>query len=240
MKQLSFIISISIFLWSCSENKTKDKTLSTQKAEQNVSEIITDSVELVNEVESEKNNSANEKLITNAPCVELQDFVKDIESLKWVSDTVRLNKVGIYGELNRQRIEYFNDRPFYSISFESSRLNKAYSAEIYKSHFDSLDFELFKNVKNIWGYFYRDKEATDWVSDGVIEQWEFESEEQAEKALKQILQPGFIVYFNTNPYFCRIRNKLIIFQSRAMAFSYDQKPIFEKFVKEKAPNTVYK
>ena len=148
--------------------------------------------------------------------------------------------MGIYGELNRQKIEYFNDRPFYSISFENSRLNKAYNAEIYKRHFDSLDFELFKGVKNIWGYFYRDKEATDWISDGVIEQWEFESEEQADKALREILQPGFIVYFNTNPYFCRIRNKLIIFQSRSMAFSYDQKPVFEKFVKEKAPNTVYK
>ena len=54
MKRLSFIISISILLWSCSENKTKDKTLSTQRAEQNVSEINSDSTELVNEVESKK------------------------------------------------------------------------------------------------------------------------------------------------------------------------------------------
>jgi len=81
------------------------------------------------------------------------------------------------------------------------------------------------------------------ISDGVIEQWKFESEEQeeqADKAIRQILKPGFTVYFNTNPYFYRIRNKLIIFQSRAMAFRYDQKPVFEKFVKEKVPNTVYK
>ena len=239
MKRLSLVISISIFLWCCSENKTKDKPISTQKAEQNVIEVNSDSTELVNNVESEKKDSVNEEFITNAPCVELQDFVVDIESLKWVPDTVRLDKVGIYGELNRQKIEYYNDRPFYSISFKNSRLNKAYNAGINKSHFDSLDFELFKSVKNIWGYFYRNEEAKELISDGVIEQWEFKSEEQADKALRQILQPGLIVYFNTNPYFCRVRNKLIIFQSRAMAFSFDQKLIFEKFVKEKTPNTMY-
>jgi hypothetical protein len=240
MKRLSFIISISIFLWSCSENKIKNKTLSTQKAEQIVSEINSDSTDLVNELESDKKDSVIKKLITNAPCVELQDFVKDIESSKWISDTARLNKVGIYGELNRQNIKYFNHRPFYSISFENSRLNKAYNTQFNKQHFDSLDFELFKDVKNIWGYFYRDKDATDWISDGVIEQWEFDSEEQADKALRQIPQLGLIAYFNTNPYFCRIRNKLIIFQSRASAFSLDQKTVFERFVKEKAPNAVYK
>mgnify|MGYP000218156427 CR=1 FL=1 len=54
----------------------------------------------------------------------------------------------------------------------------------------------------------------------------------AKKALRQIKKVGFIVYFNTNPYFCRIRNNLIIFQSRAMGFSHDQKPIFESFIKE--------
>lgn len=240
MKPLSLIISILIFLWCYSEDKTKDKTISTQIAEQNAIKVNSDSSELVIEVESEKRDSVSEDLLANAPCVELQDFVADIESLKWISDTVRLKKVEIYGELNRQKIEYFNNRPFYSIDFENSRLNKAYNEEFYGKHFDSLDFELFKGVKNIWGYFYRDKEATNWISDGVIEQWEFESEEKADNALREILKFGFIVYFNTNPYFCRIRNKLIIFQSRAMAFSYDQESVFEKFVKEKAPKTIYK
>lgn len=239
MKQLSFIISISIILWCCSENKTKDKTIIAKNTKQNVIEAHSNSFKSVNKVDSEK-ELVNKELFTNAPCVEIQDFVADIESLKWISDTVRLNKVGIYRELNRQKIKYFNGRPFYSISFENSQLNKAYDTKLYNSPFDSLDFELFKGAKNIWGYFYRNKEATGLISDGVIEQWEFESDEQAEKALRKILQTGSMIYINTNPYFCRIRNKLIIFQSRAMAFSYDQKPIFEKFVKEKVPDTVYK
>lgn len=237
MKQLSIIISISFLLWSCAENKPKSESLDNEMAKETPIENVTDTIELEKEIKPEKVESIFKNSITNTPCIELQEFVADIENLKWVSDTNRLNKVGIYGELNRQKIKYFNDRPFYPIRFENSRLNNAYNVGMYKSHFDSLDFELFKGVQNIWGYFYRNKEATDWISDGVIEQWEFETEDQADQALKQILQPGFMVYFNTNPYFCRIRNKLIIFQSRAMAFSYDQKPIFEKFIKEKAPNS---
>lgn len=239
MRRLGIII-ILILLWSCSENKSKNKTGVTQKADQSTVQIETDTTQLEDKKNTEKKDSIDQQIIENVPCLELQEFVIEIESLNWVSDPTRLNKIGIYGELNRQKVKKFKNKPFYQIDFENSRLNKAYNWEIYNRHFDSLDFELFKGVKNIWGYFYRDKEATDWISDGVIEQWEFESEKQADKALRQILKSGFIVYFNTNPYFCRIRNKLIIFQSRAMAFSYDQKPIFEKFVKEKAPNTMYK
>lgn len=232
MKLLNIIISIPLLLWSCSENSSKGETVDIRKTEQNIVEIETNTAdaELLQEVKAEKVDSVSKSLIANAPCIELQEFVIEIEKLNWVSDPARLNKVRIYDELEKQKVEYFNGRPFYPIYFENSRLNKMYDVEFYRSHFDSLDVELFKGVKNIWGYFYRDKDAVEWISDGVIEQWEFESENQADKALKQIQGPGFIIYFNTNPYFCRLRNKLIIFQSRAMAFSYDQKAIFEKFV----------
>lgn len=240
MKQFNIILSITLLIWSCSENKPNGESIDTQNLEENIVKIKNDTIELTKEIKSEKVDLVSKQVITNAPCIELQEFIIDIEKLKWVSDIDRLNKVGIYGELDRQKIKYFNDRPFYSINFENSRFNKAYNKGMNKRHFDSLDFELFKGVNNIWGYFYRDKEATDWISDGVIEQWEFETINQASKALKQILRPGFIVYFNTNPYFCRIRNKLIIFQTRAMAFSYDQKPIFKKFAIEKSPDEGYK
>ncbi|MFD2564776.1 hypothetical protein [Aquimarina rubra] len=239
MKQLNITILISFLLWSCIENNAKSDTISSKRIEKTIVEIETDTIELTKKVEPEKVDSISKRGISNAPCTELQEFVIDIEKIQWVSDTNRLKKVGIYGELERKKVKYFNGRPFYPINFENTQLNKTYNTDIFKSHFDSLDFKLFKGVKNIWGYFYRDKEASDWISDGVIEQWEFETENQADKALNQIMQPGFIVYFNTNPYFCRIRNKLMIFQSRAMAFSYDQKPIFEKFIKEKAPIMVY-
>lgn len=210
MKQLSIFLTIALLLWSCV--KTKSEAL-----------------------DHETEKEAPIELGSNAPCIELQEFVVDIENIKWVSDTNRLKKAGLYRELNRQKVKHFNDKPFYPISFENSQLSRTYSSEMEDVYFDSLDFELFKGVQNIWGFFYRDKEATDWITDGVIEQWEFENEDKANQALQQIRRPGSIIYFNTNPYFCRIRNMLIIFQTRAMAFSYDQKPIFEKFVREKVP-----
>lgn len=239
MKQLNIIIAISVLLWSCSQNKPKRENIDVQKNEKTIVETKKDTSELIKEITIEKVDSIEQYLIKKAPCIELQEFVVDIEKLNWVPDNKRLHKVNIYEELDRQKVEYFNDKPFYQISFENSSFNTTYNAEIFESDFDSLDYKLFQGVDNIWGYFYRDKKATSSISDGVIEQWEFKTEEEAEKALKQIFQPGFTIYFNTNPYFCRIRNKLIIFQTRAMAFSYDQKSIFEKFVKEKAPSTLY-
>jgi hypothetical protein len=138
--------------------------------------------------------------------------------------------------LDRTGIKYFNDRPFYPIDFKNSRLKLAFGTKLSGCYLNSIDLALFENVKDIWGYFYREKDATNVISDGVIEQWEFENEDQAEKALVQINQVGHAVYFNINPLFCRIKNKLIVFQTRAMAFSYDQKPVFKKFIQKYVPN----
>jgi hypothetical protein len=236
MKQLSIILSISLLLWSCSKNQPKKEIINTNKAKINIVETKIKTAKLTKEAKPKKVDSVSKQIITNSPCIELQKFVVDIEKMNWVSDTTRLNKVSIYKELNREKIKYFNERPFYTISFENSRLNKAYNSGMFKSNFNPFDFKLFKGVKNIWGYFYRDKKGSNWISDGVIEQWEFETQNQANKAFKKMLKVGDFIYFNTNPYFCRVRNKLIIFQARAMAFSHDQKPLFEKFVKEKVPD----
>lgn len=103
--------------------------------------------------------------------------------------------------------------------------------------FSKLNFNNFRKVKNIWGYFYRNKFKTNLISDGVIEQWEFGNAEDAEEVLQEIsTSRGDIIYFNTMPFFCRIDNKLIIFQTRAMAFSYDQKAVFQKFIEKYQPN----
>jgi hypothetical protein len=168
------------------------------------------------------------------PCEEFQKFVKDIEKLNWVSDTTRINRKRIYPELKSDEISYFNNRPFYHITFENSGINIFFSLSPYLSeiHFDSTHYELFKSVKKIWGYYYRDQADSDWISDGVIEQWQFEDEYLAQKALEKVKENGSIIYFNTKPYFCRLRNNLIFFHTRASAFSYDQKHVFKKFIED--------
>jgi hypothetical protein len=203
-----------------------------------VSENQKDDDEKIHSIDStEIDFPVKENLAFIQPCEELQKFVKEIEKLNWVSDTARINSKRIYSELNAEKINYFNGSPFYHIEFENSRINKFFTINIEfpEMIFDSIHYELFKSVEIIFGYYYRDKNNSNWISDGVIEQWQFQDETLAQKALEEIKKNGSIIYFNTKPYFCRLRNNLIIFQTRASAFSYDQKHVFKKFVEDNTP-----
>lgn len=159
------------------------------------------------------------------PSQALQSFVKKIAKLGWIPDATRLQKVKIYPELNQKSVQYFEAHPFYPIDFKNSSIYKTYTS----MSKGAPNFEIFQGVKYIWGYFYKDKKAKGMLTDGVIEEWTFETEEAAKMALKQLLSPKFIVYFNTTPYYCRLTNKVVIFQTRASAFSYQQKAVFEVF-----------
>lgn len=162
---------------------------------------------------------------TIAPPQALQTFVAVLDSLGWVADTARLKKVSIYKELQQASKTYFQGFPFYTISFEESRL-----AHTLKHHnLKGLNEDLFKQAVHIWGYFYREKKHSSLISDGVIEAWEFDNQALANRALEQIQAVGGFIYFNTQPYFCSWKQFLIIFQTRASAFSYDQKPLFNRF-----------
>jgi|GEM_PF-2369321 len=238
MKISALLILTTLFVWSCFEKTQRNEASNQEVIPDEFHELNKHSPNSITKKES-KNIELTEDTISNTPCIEIREFVVDIEILGWIPDTNRLNKRRLYKELNRESVNYFNGRPFYPIGFQDSKLNKAYKSEIFRSHLGSFSFELFEGVRSIWGYFYRKKGATSLIVDGVIEQWEFESETLAEKALEEIMQYGEFFYFNTTPFFCRIANKLIIFQTRAMAFSFDQKYIFEKFVEEKEPNTLY-
>ena len=230
MIRTSIIALLSIITLSCYE-KTQNYTDTKAKT------IASDTL-----IKSQKQEFTSippvKKEVIHGPCIEIQNFVVNIEKLKWASDTQRLKKVRIYKELNRECVEYFNKRPFYPINLKESNLFKAYNSKMYKGHLDSININLFEEAKTIWGYFYKDSEATNWVSDGVIEQWEFKNEKLAKKALSQISQSRMPIYFNTQPYYCTLGNKLIIFQTRASAFSYDQKPIFKKFLQDYSAKTL--
>jgi len=244
MKRYIWTILIVLLIWCCSNQHDKNNLEQIDSKE-----IIVDSTQLINSNIDTLQLLPTE--ISGQPCIEIQEFVEEIESLGWIPDTSRLNKVGIYKELNRKQVKFFNNRPFYKINFENSDLFTYYNYEpirivsdsievendsaynYYRSPievaFDSVDIEFFRSVKSIWAYFYRKKDAVEWISDGIIKQWEFDNSDNAELAMKQIQKAGSFMYFNTTPYYCRIDNKVIIFHTRAMAFSYDQRKIFEKF-----------
>src|SRR5690606_41462220 len=84
-------------------------------------------------------------------------------------------------------------------------------------------------VKSIWAYFYRKEPQEKWNSDGLIEQWEFDNKQLALTAYEELDKIALFVYFNTQPYYFTHENFLYIFHTRAMAFSFEQKPVFEMF-----------
>jgi hypothetical protein len=172
----------------------------------------------------------NPREFPGAPISALQTLAVDLAQLGWISDTARVRQVAAYAALNPKNIRYFNQQPFYTIALEDS--------EIYRSEgWPALDHQLFGQVRSIWAYFYRQKESTEWIVDGVIEQWEFKNEAQAAKAMQQLVPLGDLVYFNTTPFFCSMQQYLIIFHTRANGFSDAQKPIFERFVQENRADT---
>ncbi|MBP6639314.1 MAG: hypothetical protein KA293_03400 [Bacteroidia bacterium] len=173
----------------------------------------------------------NQPAWTGAPIAALQTFAAKLESSGWVADTARVRKVAGYAGLKTASIRSFDGRPFYRIAFEDSEIPHGEGSA-------ALDQNLFSNAKSIWGYYYRQKDATEWISDGVIEQWEFDNASLASKAMQQLTPVGDEVYFNTTPYFCCLNQYLIIFHTRANAFSYDQAPLFAQFVQEMKAETL--
>ena len=163
---------------------------------------------------------------SSTPCIQLQQFTVELKKMGWVSDTMRIKKNGSYG-LDKDELSVFKQKPYYRVTFKNSDLYHIYKLNGYRD----VDIELFEKVLNIWRYFYRDKNGKMVISDGIIEQWEFPTESDAEKALEQYSKVGDDVYFNTMPYFCRINNNLFVFHTRAWMFSEEQKPLYEKFNK---------
>jgi hypothetical protein len=220
MKKSAIILLSVILVVSCSEPKLEEQPPMNQNTL-----IKPDTAIVVNSI------TESNFIEINTPCPEVQNFVLSLDNSKWIADTNRLNKKSIYPELDRENIKYFSNKPFYPIDFEDSRLNISYKRGMFNSTFNTSDFDNFKSVKNIWGYFYRDKNADGLITDGVIEQWEFDSDEKAKKAFNKFRTIGDLVYFNTMPYFYQIDNKLIVFQTRAMKFSFKQKELFDQFKK---------
>lgn len=230
MKIYLLILLSPCLLYSCLDNTSSTNT--TQKKEISPEKMLPKDtiLSLQDSLPKISTKSAN----PNSPCLALQEFALDLEKMGWVADTTRLQKLALYRALNREQVQFFEGRPFYPIAFEDSRLNQAYDRIRNNNKYSAaLDMDLFRGATSIWGYFYRAQAHSSTIVDGVLEQWVFESEVAAQKALEQISTPRLFIYVNTQPYFCRLENKLIIFQARASAFSYAQKPLFEQFVQDK-------
>lgn len=160
----------------------------------------------------------------NPPSDRFIQFAEEIKKEGWIPDMERLKNVGIYPELSRVKFFFFEEKPFFNIDLNETQIERV------REELNDETYQVFKKVKNIWGYFYRRKKDKHTISDGVIEEWQFASKNDAVISFDEIKKiGGNLVFFNTTPYFLVRDRSLYIFHTRAMAFSYDQKYIFEKF-----------
>jgi hypothetical protein len=176
-------------------------------------------------IETERTSDSNSKPIE--PSSQFVAFVKEVESANWISDTLRVNKVRLYN-LDGLKIELFSERPFYNMSYENTQVSQYFLHN--KNAKQKIANSILSKAQQVWGYFYRDKNGTGTISDGLVEQWSYTDSTEAQLALNHLKIHKGNIYFNLMPFFYRINNNVFIFHTRAMAFCYDQKPLYEDFV----------
>jgi hypothetical protein len=173
---------------------------------------------------------ADSKNNTKPPSPEFIRFCSEYISKNRNTDSSRLIKKNLYNELIYTSRQLFDKQPFYSVSFENSAI-----VRFFKNRSESEKEALFEKTTGAWGFFYFRQDGAQFP-DGVVEEWSFESKEDAEDAWNAVKNSGDEIFFNTQPYFCLLKNNLYVFHTRAMAFSDDQKLLFGAFVKRTGAN----
>lgn len=158
---------------------------------------------------------------------ELVPFVKTIYSEGCIHDTIRVNKIDLY-DLRSIDVRIIDSMPFYDIPYQKTQISQFLNTNPSNEKRDADS--TFSHVKQIWGYFYRDKNSKGMISDGMIEQWIFENPMSAQLAYFRLNIYIDDIYFNTTPFYCIKNNSIFIFHTRAMKFSFHQKPLYEKFL----------
>jgi len=165
-------------------------------------------------------NSSVEKVV-GEPSKILVEYTKEQKNKGQFPDTTRLKKLNSYGLGDYTLIEKM---PFYYLNYSETQIANAKTTAVP---------EIFKKVESVWAYFYREEKSADnMIVDGVIEQWTFANETDTKEASEALQKVDDEIFFNTIPYHCAKGNVLYIFHTRAMAFSFSQKAMFEDFQKK--------
>lgn len=91
--------------------------------------------------------------------------------------------------------------------------------------FDVIISKLKKKIS----YNYRQKKQSNFIEDGIIEEWHFSSKSEAHYASSEIEKINDLVYVNTFSFILVNENQLYIFHTRASAFGTTLERLFEAF-----------
>lgn len=139
---------------------------------------------------------------------------KYIDSCGFICDSNRIKKVSGYYELDNSNIQIIDNTIFYSIDinkheiFRVKKRIEKYNQRVGQDTMNNIplkenitDYRAFRNVITIYGYFYRENITSDWIHDGMIEEWKFETVEEAKNALSEIKKVDYELYFNTQSFY---------------------------------------
>lgn len=244
-----YLIASTLFVLSClGENKdTKVSAVPTTSNSDTSQTIMLDS----NLAES---HAIEQETFINP---EFLDLVKVIDSSGYLYDSIKLRKtyrgfdsvktIHEKGYLFYET-ELKNTVPLSKNNFIRKQLRNANVQEM-----DSLELEKFKTwkkqrvlnfkqlekAKSIYSYhFIAKKPKGSYSSDGIIEQWEFDSNEEAQLAAIDLGKKELFVYFNRGAYVCYLENYVYIFHSRASGFYTPLKNFINLFIKRNNANKV--
>lgn len=153
----------------------------------------------------------------------LFDIVKVIEDAEFKDDTSRLKQVPFYQRttkgsrvINLQNVSFFRldtaNNPIFTCN---SHLR--YTSKHLVKEFDTIRFNSRKVIK-ILGYFFTEQPQLGLATDGMIEQWQFETDSNAQAVLHSLTgkkHPYYFVYFNSFACLFTKGNNLYTFYSRA-------------------------
>ena len=214
MKSIKFIIILFVFS-SCNQNQSADKKV-------DFSTNIADTIA----------NIVPEKELPITP--RFLELICQIDSLGYLFDTSRCNPDNLT-EVNGYLV--FEEEVKGTIPFFSKALYEDDTLTGWGDILKDFDLKPLEKAQKVMTYYFKKKEpdivdGAKWFPDGFIEEWTFDNETDAEKAMQELIDsPLGFIYFNTGAFVCQKENQMYVFYSRAMAFMYEpQKMFFNWFV----------
>jgi hypothetical protein len=220
MRRTIFILTLIVF-FACNDN--------------HVSENLTQETTIRHDTPAVTSHLTSLDTISQ-PSRQFLRLVKQIDTAGYIWDTTRIKNVTHY--FRTDSIVTIDNYVFYKMKLKDSWIIEFYELNKDKRDEDSpikeglIKKEYFENAISLFGYYYRQKNKADLMVDGYIEEWLFPTQEDAEKAVKDVHRVKHMVYFNTTPFYCQIDKRIYILHVRASGFSIPMRQFFKRFVKE--------
>jgi hypothetical protein len=159
-----------------------------------------------------------------------------VDSLGHVSDTARLKAVSFYMELKAASVRWFDGRAYYQMQDPLNNVRHWNHHDWFEQE-QPIDTSGKNDIRDAWGYFYRNTIAPKNVSDGAILVWRMSSPEAARGWL-EVFRNGYpLPYFNTMPHYMVVDDRLIIVNARTMIFSYEQVKMYKLMLSRFRPSS---